>query len=808
MKADEAINNENDIDNKAKDDNIENSKENNNDNNKNEENYEENDFIDIDVSDDNKEKKKDNKNNEEKKEEIKNDKEKEKTDNEKESKKDEENNESKIEEKVENKPQEKNEKNEDEIEMEESLIKNEKEKEKEKKEEQEKKEREEKEKKEKEKQEKIAKEKLEKEQKEKKQEEKNKAKKTNEEESKQEFEEEILEDEIPFQKSSSHSNKNILQSSSKKSYEIRDEIDLQLEKEKSESIKNIELQKSSKKTNDLPPLKTVKNINLDIPSSKKQNFITTEDPSDTNNFPSSSRNKNFDSEIDQEQSQSGRFLDKFTIKYKYTITNNLNNRNFDDSNFDNYNDNSDYFTIVDLLKNPNNSHMNINSPRSLRVVYDTGCTLDELYYKPFNIYLKYHPEIMDLSENEQIKRYNFYNEMRINRIKDLCQYREYLIKNENEDNINFNSSILNRTASQQYQSNFNEKHSIKEKILNSNNKNRSNGLYSAKKSRDKELADILEFELNTYLFDINLNKPKENYNKRNEKLNNKNINTYENLDNNQFEKMNEAKKEYLSLKKGLLNNSNYSQNYPKNINWAQHMQMKNVSIFQRNNNSNKNKKYSLKNDKIVRMKQKKMLSDREQFRNGPLDNLEYIKQKDISKINEFVKNSKNKNNKTVRPKSHNRLFINANQKSPLSTDYNLDFKINSNSKKNIFGNNKNAIKSNKKRVKSSYARTYNNIINTEDTIQKKVGQYKDNAYKDFFKLVNEEKLKEKRREKQLNEITNQKIKKNLEIQFGKERAMANDKLENENGKIIEKVGIYENKLRKKNALNKLNNFNY
>ena len=121
--------------------------------------------------------------------------------------------------------------------------------------------------------------------------------------------------------------------------------------------------------------------------------------------------------------------------------------------------------------------------------------------------------------------------------------------------------------------------------------------------------------------------------------------------------------------------------------------------------------------------------------------------------------------------------------------------------------NKIVIDSNNKRVLSSYSRTQNNEM-SEEEILKKVGEYKENIYRNFFKHVNEEKMKENKRVEQLKGVKSKIIIKSLERQFGLERAMADEMLKRENDKIIEKVGLYENSLRRKKGFNKFREFNY
>ena len=240
------------------------------------------------------------------------------------------------------------------------------------------------------------------------------------------------------------------------------------------------------------------------------------------NRSSSENNKNFYSENDTGKI-SRRPFEKYEKKYQYNwsgykpdssennnVTENNNkkkgkekesrgtgNLNIDISTneIEDYDDNNDYLTIVDLHRNPN-QYIRINSPHSLRAIYDTGCTLEELYYKPFNSYLEYHPEIMRYNKNEQIKRYNFYNQMRLNKIKDLCKYRQFLISEERQNNLktnlNFNSINI-----------FDQKSDNKRKSGNTNRMNDNiDELIRNQNIIDKSLNDLYNKNL---LNNINYN---------------------------------------------------------------------------------------------------------------------------------------------------------------------------------------------------------------------------------------------------------------------------------------------------------------
>ena len=190
---------------------------------------------------------------------------------------------------------------------------------------------------------------------------------------------------------------------------------------------------------------------------------------------------------------------------------------------------TDLLSIVDLYRNPN-KYIRINSPRSLRAIYETGCCLEELYYMSLNGFLEYHKEFKSLSKEEQVKRYNFYNQMRISKIKDLCKYRAFIIREENEKkfgktNTNTNTNLTRSERVRKISNGKNnEKITIKSAILNNHNKIVKEEISNIKKKHDKELANIIELELEKNLGSLEISKQEQTYNNKNKKLNFINLN--------------------------------------------------------------------------------------------------------------------------------------------------------------------------------------------------------------------------------------------------------------------------------------------
>ena len=165
-------------------------------------------------------------------------------------------------------------------------------------------------------------------------------------------------------------------------------------------------------------------------------------------------------------------------------------------------------TILDLQKNPN-LKLIINSPRSLQALNDSGYTLDQLYHRTFDEFIEEHKELLHLDEEVRINRYHFYEKLRMDKINNLVEYREQLIQNElyqlNYDNNN--------------QEENNKIKSMKNIILDNDKRIAENEINIIKKKHEKELANIIQLELDKDLFNLELKKLQAKYEKAYKKLN-------------------------------------------------------------------------------------------------------------------------------------------------------------------------------------------------------------------------------------------------------------------------------------------------
>ena len=98
-------------------------------------------------------------------------------------------------------------------------------------------------------------------------------------------------------------------------------------------------------------------------------------------------------------------------------------------------------TIKDLQNNPNKKLL-INSPRSLKALYDSGFSLDQLYYRTLDEFIDEHKEVLHIEEEARNNRYYFYEKLRMDKINSLVEYREKLIRDELEEKNNENNNNI------------------------------------------------------------------------------------------------------------------------------------------------------------------------------------------------------------------------------------------------------------------------------------------------------------------------------------------------------------------------------
>ena len=165
-------------------------------------------------------------------------------------------------------------------------------------------------------------------------------------------------------------------------------------------------------------------------------------------------------------------------------------------------------TILDLQKNPN-LKLIINSPRSLQALNDSGYTLDQLYHRTFDEFIEEHKELLHLDEEVRMNRYHFYEKLRMDKINNLVEYREQLIQNELYQLNYYNNN----------QEENNKIKTMKNIILDNDKRIAENEINIIKKKHEKELANIIQLELDKDLFNLELKKLQAKYEKAYKKLN-------------------------------------------------------------------------------------------------------------------------------------------------------------------------------------------------------------------------------------------------------------------------------------------------
>ena len=171
--------------------------------------------------------------------------------------------------------------------------------------------------------------------------------------------------------------------------------------------------------------------------------------------------------------------------------------------------------MKDLQQNPNKKLL-INSTRSLRALYDSGITLDQIYHKTMDEFIQEHKEVLHLDEETRLNRYHFYEKLRMDKINNLVEYREKLIQDEIEE-IKMNEAI-NSTNNRNGDYDGQIK-PMKNIILDNDKRIAQEEIDIMQKQYEKELANIIQLELDKDLFNLEMKRQQEKYMKAYKKLN-------------------------------------------------------------------------------------------------------------------------------------------------------------------------------------------------------------------------------------------------------------------------------------------------
>ena len=568
-----------------------------------------------------------------------------------------------------------------------------------------------------------------------------------------------------------------------------------------------------------------------------------------------------------------------------------------------------YTTLKDLENSPFKK-MKIDSPRSLQLIHMNKYTQEELYYNP----------------EKQLN--NFYEKLRLDKIKKLSELRDKLIQEEKFENNMSNDEIIKNLIL-----------STQEKILDDN-------LERIKTRNEIELANIVKYELDKNLSRLELKKSADNFkkeklklkpyeiilNKRN-KASNKNK-RYKTLENNtpiitnlksqndniksfyigkrqnefcfynqklnqklekieliklkrnelfKLKKNMETERAKINLKKSEDKLNLKLENLKKKMEWKNFMTIviKNVikkdQIEKREINNQKSlmkKEYinNLKNMEQKEREKKLEILNKKGEKRGDIKNsmgriyssridkyhnLEKERKKNISKIQQTLKNGEGENEKnldklmedfpdnyrisdvikdyqmkkneiennqniklyssignlyngTLSPyrtlTSNNNLMNKSYDKKRIfiySTKNKKKEKINTKKNESIKKEERriNNMNNESRKIKNEEMKDEINDIYNENELKEKIRTFKLQLYKNFLKKVKQEKNKEIMRKKQLEMINDSTLRNNLEIQFSDERALIDMRLRKENENLRKIAKDYENKL-KNNYLKK------
>ena len=214
------------------------------------------------------------------------------------------------------------------------------------------------------------------------------------------------------------------------------------------------------------------------------------------------------------------------------------------------NSQNNIITIKDLQRNPNKRLM-INSPRSLKALYESGYSLDQLYHKTMDEFIEEHKEVLHIEEEERINRYHFYEKLRMDKINNLVDFREKLIQDELEE-IRINEAINNINNNNEDENN--QIKPMKNIIIDNDKRIAKEEIDIIQKKHEKELANIIQLELDKDLFNLEMQRQQEQYAKEYEKLNFLNFHNSGEINQKKEEENSEERKSLVPLTEPNTNN--------------------------------------------------------------------------------------------------------------------------------------------------------------------------------------------------------------------------------------------------------------
>ena len=150
-------------------------------------------------------------------------------------------------------------------------------------------------------------------------------------------------------------------------------------------------------------------------------------------------------------------------------------------------------SILHYLENPNIID-NIESPRSIKAMFHIGLIMDDIRYLTFSDFINNNPSFRSLPKETQLKRYEFSEQYRYEKIQKIKEFRDLLIEHEKE-NIN-DKDIINNNINEGEEINENNiDNNINEGIGSTAINEELRQFERMKRKNEMDLMNAVEFEL-------------------------------------------------------------------------------------------------------------------------------------------------------------------------------------------------------------------------------------------------------------------------------------------------------------------------
>ena len=153
----------------------------------------------------------------------------------------------------------------------------------------------------------------------------------------------------------------------------------------------------------------------------------------------------------------------------------------------------DRISILHYMENPNIID-NMESPRSINAMLQLGYIMDDIRYLTFSDFINNNPSFRSLPKETQLKRYEFSEQYRYEKIQKIKEFRDLLIEHEKE-NIN-DKDIINNNINEGEEINENNiDNNINEGIGSTAINEELRQFERMKRKNEMDLMNAVEFEL-------------------------------------------------------------------------------------------------------------------------------------------------------------------------------------------------------------------------------------------------------------------------------------------------------------------------